>query len=271
MDIGCGSGFFLREMQKAFPGWRLTGSDLNESVRDQILALGPQACFRTAADLEAESESYDVVSFVHCIEHISNPSGFLKQARRYLKPTGVLLIEVPDAELNPFDLVVADHASHFSKTSLARVVEAAGYEVLSCGNAVIGKEITLLARPLGAGGRKYPSGETAPDLARRNLAWLEHTLDQAHALAKKDQAFGVFGTSIAGLWIGSALGNKIGFFVDEDQARIGRDYFGIPILAPSQVPAGATVFVCLEPKLAQTIAARHRERTRHYVPTEAVS
>ena len=63
---------------------------------------------------------------------------------------------------------------------------------------------------------------------------------------------------------------KIAFFVDEDEARIGRDYFGIPIIAPSQVPLGATVFVCLEPNLAQAIAARHAERTRKYIATTAL-
>jgi hypothetical protein len=77
----------------------------------------------------------------------------------------------------------------------------------------------------------------------------------------------VFGTSIAGVWIASSIGKKITFFVDEDQARIGRDYFGIPIISPSEVPAGATVFVCLEPELAQTIAARHSDLSRRYVGT----
>jgi SAM-dependent methyltransferase len=271
LDLGCGNGAFMRGMRKQFSGWRLVGSDLNENFREQILALGPQAAFKTEAELAQKSESFDVVSLIHCVEHIPNPSHYLDHARRYLKRTGVLLIEVPDAELNPFDLVVADHASHFSKRTLAHVVEAAGYEVLSCGNDVIGKEITLLARPLGIARRAKPADQTEPDLARRNLSWLEDAMDQAHTLAEKDEAFGVFGTSIAGVWIASTLARKIAFFVDEDEARIGRDYFGVPILAPSHVPAGATVFVCLEPRLAQAIAERHGKAGRRYIPTTAVA
>src|SRR5262249_1235860 len=162
---------------------------------------------------------------------------------------GVLLIEVPDSEINPFDLVIADHASHFSKGTLARVVEAAGYEVINGGNLVIGKEITLLARPLPEQNcvRARGQADRDPHLVHRNLNWLEGTGDQARILANESQPFGVFGTSIAGVWIGSTIGKKIAFFVDEDEARIGRDYFGIPIVAPAQVPPGATVFVCLEP------------------------
>jgi hypothetical protein len=162
---------------------------------------------------------------------------------------------------------VADHASHFSKQTLATVVETAGYDVIDCGNLVISKEITLMACLLRAQRTTAPPHQLDVnlELMRRNLSWLEQVLDQAHRLATTGRPFGVFGTSIAGVWIGSALGKKIQFFVDEDESRVGRDYFGTPIVAPGQVPAGATVFVCLEPGLAQTIAARHADATRHYV------
>ena len=71
-----------------------------------------------------------MVVLIHCIEHIPEPVTYLAEARRYIEPGGRLLIQVPDAELNPFDLVVADHASHFVKATIAAVVEAAGYELI---------------------------------------------------------------------------------------------------------------------------------------------
>ena len=270
LDIGCGNGAFLRGMMTYFPSWRLTGTDLNESFRNHIIRMGRQVSFKSEEELDRTGESFEVVSFIHCLEHIPNPAAYLARARRYINPSGVLLIEVPDAELNPFDLIVADHATHFSKKTLVRVAEAAGYQVLECGNFVIGKEITLLAYPVGTQDRAPPPDQPETDFGRRNIAWLEQTIVQAHALAASDEQLGVFGTSIAGVWIGSSLGKKIAFFVDEDEARIGRDYFGTPILAPSQVPAGATVFVCLEPRLAQAIVARHNQDGRRYVPTNAV-
>ena len=105
--------------------------------------------------------------------------------RRHIEATGLLLIEVPDAELNPFDIVVADHASHFSKTTISAVVRSAGYEVIACGNLVVPKEITLLARPLHqarSAGRELADQGAAP-FAQRNLTWLEDTLNRARALA----------------------------------------------------------------------------------------
>jgi hypothetical protein len=259
-------------MGKTFPGWRLTGSDLNETFREHILAIGPRASFQNRHQLEAGTDIFDVVSLVHCIEHIPAPVEYLAAVRRYIKAAGLLLIEVPDAELNPFDMVVADHASHFSKATLSAVVRAAGYEVIACGNLVVGKEITLLARPLHEARCVVPkpASERVPEFARRNLVWLDDTLNRGRALAGESRPFGVFGTSIAGVWIRFAIGSDIDFFVDEDDMRVGRKYFGVPILAPARVPAGATVFVCLEPELSQAIAIRHGDSMRRYVTSPAL-
>jgi SAM-dependent methyltransferase len=266
LDIGCGNGPFLRAINNLLPDWRITGSDINESFRKDILALSPRAAFQNESELKDNAEKFDVVSLIHCIEHISAPVAYLADARRHLKPSGLLLIEVPDAAVNPFDLVVADHASHFSKATLARVIEAAGFRLLACGNLVLGKEITALASPLPRAAVAPPcSNINEAEMARRNISWLKQTMHQGRTLANSSKPFGIFGTSIAGVWIGTALGNSVDFFVDEDENRIGRDYFGAPILAPSGVPTGATVFVCLEPKLAEAIAARHSDTSRRYI------
>jgi 2-polyprenyl-3-methyl-5-hydroxy-6-metoxy-1,4-benzoquinol methylase len=267
LDIGCGNGAFLRAMNKLFPGWSVAGADLNDTFREDIHSISSRASFRLSDELAAGHDTYDVVSLIHCIEHIPGPVAYLAEARRHLKPTGFLLIEVPDAELNPFDLFVADHASHFSKSMLAAAVEAAGYAVLVCGNLVIGKEITLLARPLHGkptGWPRAPRAE-ATAMARRNLTWLDEILQRGRRIADESRPFGVFGTSIAGAWIGSALGSSIEFYVDEDEHRIGRKYFGAPIISPADIPPGGTVFICLEPKLAAAIATRHQGPGRSFV------
>jgi hypothetical protein len=267
LDIGSGNGPFVRAMNKLLPGWSLTGSDVYDTFKEEIKKIGPHVSFRLTEELVTAGDTYDIVSLIHSIEHIPAPADYLADTKRYIKKTGVLLIEVPDAELNPFDLVVADHSSHFSKATLAAEVEAAGYEVLVCGNLVIGKEITLLARPLHdrpVSSRRVASPR-AVEVAKRNLAWLDATLQCGERLAREAHPLGVFGTSIAGVWIGNALGNVLDFYTDEDALRVGRDCFGIPVIAPCAIPSGATVFVCLEPKLGAAIAARHTAPGRKFV------
>jgi SAM-dependent methyltransferase len=267
LDIGCGNGAFLRSIHALFPEWTVVGVDINDTYRDQILSMGPRAAFKGTDELAASRDRYGMVVLIHCLEHIPDPVTYLAGARRYIEPGGRLLIQVPDAELNPFDLVVADHASHFVKATIAAIVEAAGYELISCGNDIVGKEITLLARPLpdGAEHRLNSGRPDAAEIAGRRLAWLDETLRCGRRLANEARPLGIFGTSIAGVWIATGIDNKFDFYVDEDRARIGRDYFGIPILAPAEIPSGSTVFVCLEPKLAADIAARYSGVGRHFV------
>jgi 2-polyprenyl-3-methyl-5-hydroxy-6-metoxy-1,4-benzoquinol methylase len=267
LDIGCGNGPFLRAVEKQFSKWKKTGTDLGDQFRNEIEQIGPNVSFRTSKEMEASEEIYDVVSLIHSIEHIPAPAEFLKKIKRHLKKTGLLLIQVPDADLNPFDLVVADHASHFSKTTLTEQVERAGYAIVACGNLVVSKEITLLARPAQIRPSHSASvdGAAASQIALRNLAWLAETMKSGERLAREKRPLGVFGTGIAGIWIGSIIKNSLDFYLDEDTARIGHDYFGVPIISPADVPSGATVFVCLEPNLAEAIAARHRMPGKRFV------
>ena len=240
---------------------------MTDGFRTQIETIGSNVSFGLTEELFAGIDRFDVVSLIHCIEHIPAPADYLRCVKQHLAKDGVLLIQVPDAELNPFDLIVGDHSSHFFKVTLRDQVEAAGYEVLACGNLVIDKEITLLARPLlrQQATDLHTSQGGAIDVARRNLAWLDATLECGERLADGTRPLGVFGTGIAGIWIGNVIGNNLDFYCDEDEVRVGRDYFGVPIIAPSAIPVGATVFVCLEPKLAKAIADRHSLPDRHFV------
>jgi SAM-dependent methyltransferase len=256
LDVGCGNGAFLKAFHGSFGGWRISGAEVNDSFRDDILSIALGARFYASHELNSLDSRFDLVTLIHCLEHIPSPIAYLEGLRHLLGPSSTLLIQVPDAEINPFDLMVADHASHFSKGALHRVVAAAGYEVIDCGNSVLSKEITLLGRPLTA---TNPIVATTDDGANsfleRNLAWISGLRDVAAELGK-EESFGVFGSSIAGTWLCSQANGRVAFFVDEDEDRAGSTNLGVPILRPADVPKGATVFIALEPQLSKSIGDR---------------
>jgi hypothetical protein len=98
-----------------------------------------------------------------------------------------------------------------------------------------------------------------------NIAWLSAVLAEARRSAAAAEQFGIFGTSISGMWLYGGLGEKISFFVDEDITRVGKSYDGIPVFAPSQVPQGSTVFVPLLPDVARRVSVRHAGAGVRYV------
>lgn len=77
----------------------------------------------------------------------------------------------------------------------------------------------------------------------------------ASSLAKS-KSFGIFGTSINALWLFGELELDVKFFVDEDPSRVGKKLYGRPVIGPSEVVPGSTVYLPFITTLAEKIAKR---------------
>jgi len=256
LDVGCGNGSFLIACSRTLPHWSLCGTEVSEKYKRVIEDIsGVERLF--VGDLQDVEGQFDVVSFIHVLEHIPSPLSILATVRTKLVDDGLLLIEVPDCLQNRFMLLVADHCSHFSVRALAATVAAAGFEVLLATNQWVSKEVTLVARKSPryrpARSLRLPSKESHQIFA--GVAWLRRVVKAASPLATTP-GLGIFGTSIAATWLQSQLSEAGRFFVDEDPNRAGREHMGRPIFTPSQVPRASTVFIALPPLLAKSVAAR---------------
>jgi 2-polyprenyl-3-methyl-5-hydroxy-6-metoxy-1,4-benzoquinol methylase len=254
LDIGCGNGAFLRAASRAWPAWRLSGTEWSDMNRATVEAIPGVDAFYSGP-LAAVPGRFDIVSMIHALEHIPGPLETLGHVTTLLNPDGLLFVEIPNAAANPFDLLVADHASHFSPATLSAMLASAGFEVITLSTAWVTKEISVLARP------RRAAGVTAGPPAEEVLAGLDWLLGvrarAARARARAgDHPFGLFGSSIAATWLASELGPGVQFFVDEDPSRVGQRFMDRPVLAPSEVPQGASVFVGIGGGLADRVAAR---------------
>jgi SAM-dependent methyltransferase len=256
LDIGCGNGAFLGALSRAFPSWQSMGTEWSDAHRQEIDAI-PGSLGLHVGDASEIKRSFDGISLIHVLEHIPNPSDYLRRIKTRLAPNGILLIQVPNYAENPFELLIADHFSHFSPETLRKTVENAGFNVLAVKTDVVCKEITLFA-----GSMSYPttpfSGacyDEKVEIARvkKCLEWLTEVRQQTMNIAEGSKRFGLFGTSIAGTWLAEEIGRKFDFFLDEDSSRIEKSYMGKPIYAPTHTPKGADVYVGLSPGLSHRI------------------
>lgn len=262
LDVGCGNGAMLRALSRHRPGWSLMGQEINDKYREEIEAIPGVERLQVGPLPEGEG-SFSALSLIHVLEHIPDPVAALKTLRGHLAPGGMLLIEVPHVQESPFDLLIADHVSHFSPKALAGVVEAAGFSVEQVVTDWVPKEITLIATPgmAPSGGRAAdPSG--AATLAAQ-LVWLTRLQERAQEAAAA-RPFGIFGTSIAGTWLASQLQGRLAFFVDEAASQPGRQHLGLPVYRPAEVEAGSTVFLAFPPAIADKITARMAQDHGHF-------
>jgi SAM-dependent methyltransferase len=259
LDVGCGNGATLRAFSCLLPDWTLFGTELSDKYKAQVESIsGVEAMVSTGlGNVQGE---FDLVSLVHVLEHIPDPVAYLAGLRCRLKPDGLLLIEVPDHASNPFDLMIADHSTHFSLDLLSRVVDAAGYEVVRVTRDWIPKELSLVAKRLAPSPDRRPStlsgtsAVTAKEVAEERMRWLEALVNAATAAAAASPRFGLLGTTIGATWLYAELGGNVAFFLDENMNCSGARHLGKPVYMPSELPAGSTVYVGI-PSPASALAA----------------
>lgn len=255
LDVGCGNGAFLRAFGARHPAWRMSGSELSAQHREAVEAIPGVEAFH-AGDVSGVSGPFDLVIMNHVLEHVPHPRAFLAVVRDKLGPRGRLVVHLPDLAVTPFDVVVADHATHFTGPTLAALLTDAGLPLATPPARWVPKEVTAVAtRAEGGGGPDVTFVPGTDQVLAAATEWLSSLRADARGAAS-DGPVAVFGTSIAGTWIAHELGDAVGSFVDEDPDRIGGMHMGRPIVAPADVPPRSTVVVALVPGAAARVAER---------------
>jgi 2-polyprenyl-3-methyl-5-hydroxy-6-metoxy-1,4-benzoquinol methylase len=263
IDIGCGNGAALANFSKTLSGWVLDGHELTDKGIETLRAI-PGFRHLYAGDLSVIPARYHLASVIHVLEHFPMPIAKLVEIVSLLRPEGRVFVEVPNLATSPFDLVIADHLTHFTQETLRYAAARAGIEADILSNEVLPRELTLLGR------RGHPHSQPVPDpvksryLAHKTVSWLIALLDEARA-ASAASIFGLFGSSISSQWLSGPLEGRVQFFVDEDINRIGRKIDGIPVISLAEVPADATVYVPLPTAVAINLAPRLEKTSGTYV------
>lgn len=242
LDVGCGNGSLLKVFGKLMPSWQLAGHELSDKHKDAVSVMDNVYAFYSG-ELEQNKERFELITLIHALEHIVNPVSFLEKLKNLLTSDGYLMIQVPDFTRNPFDLVIADHCTHFDAHSIFNLLVRCGFRIVLF-DEIVPKELTIVAV---AGEQSYPSLLPEPAIGvysdlSISLRWLFSLVEDANRLVSV-QRFGIFGTSIAGIWLWNELCTRGDFFVDEDSNRVGGVLYGRPIIAPSSVQPPEMVYL----------------------------
>ena len=126
LDIGAGTGDFLLVAKQN--GWQTVG--VEPSDRAKAIAKNKGVSF-VEITTELENHSFDVISMWHVLEHVPDLENQIKELKRLLKPSGTLIIAVPN--FKSFDAKhyenfwaaydVPIHFWHFSKMAIQLLFE----------------------------------------------------------------------------------------------------------------------------------------------------
>ncbi len=150
LDLACGDGSITKYFAGAFE--KVVGVDASSVHLAKAKEQNPLVEFHESLIETFEPEGkFDTVTLLNLLEHVDNPVELLKKVGAFLKPSGRLLLHVPNAEainrkiavkmgtlldleeLSPFDIDIAGHRRSYTMDTLIQDIQKAGLKVISTG------------------------------------------------------------------------------------------------------------------------------------------
>lgn len=145
LDIGCAAGFLMSGFQQS--GWTSVGIDPNQTMVDHVNQSGASAICGTleSADtvrqLKAHQDSFDLVTMIQVIAHLSDLEAALENLATLVSSDGYVLVETWDSQSRTARLLGSRWHEYsppnvlhfFSGTSLDKYMGNAGFELLGRG------------------------------------------------------------------------------------------------------------------------------------------
>lgn len=137
LEIGCGEGLFIKEVQKLVSSVKgIEPTILYATYAKNTLNLDVQP--GVIEDIDFPPMSFNIITIFHVLEHLQNPAEVLRKAYSWLKPEGILIIEVPNIE-SPYarykgenwEMINPEHKFYFSPNSLKYLLEENHFELIS--------------------------------------------------------------------------------------------------------------------------------------------
>jgi 2-polyprenyl-3-methyl-5-hydroxy-6-metoxy-1,4-benzoquinol methylase len=137
LEIGCSVGMFLFHIKKYVR--EVIGIDYDS----RAASFASRKCSCQVFDTDIEDtdlgeQTFDIICMFQVLEHVKNPYEFLEKYKRYLKPRGVIYIEVPnlrDALIYAYNLpnhynfyFHSAHLWYFTEKSLSRLMKKAEFD-----------------------------------------------------------------------------------------------------------------------------------------------
>lgn len=132
LEIGCGTGYVISAIKNAFPEAQIHGSEIFTTGLQFASARQPTInFFQMDARQIPFVDEFDVIGAFDVLEHIEKDERVLQQLHFALKPSGFMLLTVPQHHWlwSPID-DYACHVRRYSAKDIEDKVKTAGFEIV---------------------------------------------------------------------------------------------------------------------------------------------
>ena len=233
LDIGCGKGNFLQTFNSLFPDWNLYG--IESSTSSLSIAknnLSNSIFYEGIYDKNLFDKKFDFIVALNVLEHIEDPKLFLENIFDDLNENGLVCFDVPNFKVNPIDVFIYDHLTHFTSETLVNLLQNVGFEILKFVENTNQVPILAICKK---SPKKFPLKNffnMTKRLLDDSLIYNEELFSTYNFVNKTYEKYGVVGLGIP-VWKGiqnEVLDtSKIFSFYDENLTVIGTKYDNISV------------------------------------------
>lgn len=128
-DLGAGCGVLAHYLSRL--GMNSGGLEPNEGyARYAANVLKAKVDTGIYQDFELKGDDVDLLTLFHVLEHLPDPSGFFRRARKWVREGGILAIEVPNVEAVcqwPKNMFHSAHLHYFNLATLQETGAVQGW------------------------------------------------------------------------------------------------------------------------------------------------
>lgn len=276
LDIGCGNGGLLTELQKQ--GFRfLAGMDPSGRCAEAVRGKGFEAEVATLPLIKRAldrmpSRHFDLIILSHVLEHVYDIKEAMQSLASVCSPQAQCYIEIPDPTrysvdgFPPYYFFDSEHINHLTPASLARIAADNGFEDFMIGR----KEIILqngCAYPAiygvigvsGTGGNGGPLGDALASYVEQSELALQSIWHSVQSVFKSSTGVAIWGAgSLAQRLVAASFfpRDKLKAVVDRDKNKQGLRFAGVVVEDPesgiSKLASGDAV-LCMAAIAGQAI------------------
>ena len=136
LDIGCSLGYFVEAANAR--GWQASGIEISPHAAEEARKLGLDVRAGVIEEAGYPDGCFDCVTMWDVLEHVPDPTRHMLEVRRILADGGLVVIGTPNLGHVRFrlkrerwrHLKPAEHIFYFRQSSVRRLLEKAGFEMV---------------------------------------------------------------------------------------------------------------------------------------------
>lgn len=139
LDVGCGTGYFLKFLKDTYAMWQIFGVEPSPLLRKVATKnTGKNIKPGLLNNIPFSNNYFDVVTCYDVLEHSVDLKKNVQELRRVLKPGGFLLVQAPNYKSFMAYITgktwdwwcIPDHVLHFSYDFLTRYLKKNGFSIV---------------------------------------------------------------------------------------------------------------------------------------------